>query len=508
MQKDLGIWTVSPSSYDDKGRLFQFSRLLMVPPIFGVMRSLVGQAVDRLNISADIFSVNERTEVGDDYISEIIANKDYVRKVVLVSTKTFEVPRGLDIARRFKKAGIKLVLGGIGVTLADWRVYQIFQEEGICFNIGEGEETVPRIIEDVVSNDLKKFYWQKEFVDLNQSPCSALPDRRGDGYKYALNPMAGIDTAEGCPHRCSYCSVIILRGRKMIQLRSRDPEQIVCWVEQAHLMGLPIMFLDDNFRRSFNYRLLVQKLITLNEKLKGTLKIFIQIDATPNIIDEIADLASAGVKQVFLGIETFKSEILRSVGKTQNKPESYQAIVEKFHQYGILVDAGWMVGFPYQTTSEIIKEARLMVDIGIDLITPFRVVPFPRTKDYYEAVQNSEITDWDPNNYDTTHFVRRLYNMTPEAAQAAVADAFAIIYSLKQMLSGSPGLRWQIFLNNFYCRFIAEWGKRRIGRPYHVIMDGIPRLGRPVMRPPDSYRGALLTCYDLDMREFYLESLL
>jgi len=71
MKKDIGVWVISPSLYDDQGRLFQFSRLLMVPPIFGVMRSLIGQAVAELGITADVFSVNERTEAGDDYIKRL-----------------------------------------------------------------------------------------------------------------------------------------------------------------------------------------------------------------------------------------------------------------------------------------------------------------------------------------------------------------------------------------------------------------------------------------------------
>lgn len=158
MKKDLGIWVVSPSSYDDQGRLLQFSRLLMVPPIFGVMRSLVGQAIAKLSISADVFSVNERVEVGDDYISKIIANKNYGRKVVLLSAKTFELPRAIDIARTFRKKGIEVVIGGIGASLADWQVYQMLQDKGIAFNVGEGEETIPRIMEDIVSGKLKKLY--------------------------------------------------------------------------------------------------------------------------------------------------------------------------------------------------------------------------------------------------------------------------------------------------------------------------------------------------------------
>ena len=89
MKKDLGIWIISPSSYDDGGHLFQFFRLLMIPPIFGVLKSLIGQAAARAGIALDIFCVNERIEMGDVYIQRIIANRSYARKLILISAKTF-----------------------------------------------------------------------------------------------------------------------------------------------------------------------------------------------------------------------------------------------------------------------------------------------------------------------------------------------------------------------------------------------------------------------------------
>lgn len=144
-----------------------------------------------------------------------------------------------------------------------------------------------------------------------------------------------------------------------------------------------------------------------------------------------------------------------------------------------------------------------------DIVTPFDLVPFPGTKDYHDAVKNNEIIDWDPNNYDTRHYVRKLYNMSPEEAFLEIKKGFSIIYSFKHALSGSSGLRYEVFRDTIYCKILAFLGNMKIKRPYQIIMDGIPYFLPPfVMRPPDSYRGEPLTNNDLDKRESYLESLL
>lgn len=134
-------------------------------------------------------------------------------------------------------------------------------EDGIPFNVGEGEETIKEIIKDAINNALKPLYWQKDYVDLRKAPLPDLPNIMGDGYKRAINNQAGIDTSEGCPNDCSFCCVTQLRGRKMTREHSRDPEAIIEWLEQVYKVGLrKVMFLDDNFRRSYIYDELVEKI--------------------------------------------------------------------------------------------------------------------------------------------------------------------------------------------------------------------------------------------------------
>ncbi|MDD5738822.1 MAG: hypothetical protein PHY72_02780 [Candidatus Pacebacteria bacterium] len=503
--KKFGIWIISPSSYNNRGLVSQFSLVLMIPPIFGVMKGLINTTAKKLGVEIDVFCVNERLERGDGYIQSIIINKNFVDKIVFISAKTFELPRAIDIARQFIKSGTKVIIGGAGVTLADWKVYNLLNREGISFNIGEGEETTPKIIDDFVSDSLRILYWQRSFVDLNKAPFPTVPDIVDEKYKHGLNSMAGIDTCEGCPFKCSFCCVTTLRGREMCLSRARNVEGVIEWIEKTHKLGLPIMILDDNFKRSPNYHHLVWGLIKLNERLNKKLKIFAQVDTAIRLSD-IRDLALAGIKQVFLGVESFDLVNLKGANKNQNNPDKYQRLVSEFHKYRIKVDAGWIIGWPNQTVEAIITEAKLMED-NFDLITPFNLVAFPGTEDYFKSISNDEIVDFDLNSYDTKHFVRKLNSMTERDAYTAKKKAFRVIYSLKHAL-GSSGLRVSIFTDTAYCRLIAWLGNMQVGDPYQVIMDGIPHFGGPyIQRPFDSYKGEPLTIEDLTKKEACLESI-
>ena len=502
--KDLGLWIISVSSYEDNGRLMQYKKVLMLPAVFLVLKSLALQAARTLHFGMDIFFINERMEEGEGYLDGIIADKRYGRKLVFLSAKTFELPRAIDVAVRLKRAGIDAVIGGAGITLADWKTYRWLIDSGITFNVGEGEETVGRIIEDALAGELKPVYWQRSYVNLRKAPVPVVPNAVSGGYNLTLSQLAGIDTSEGCPYNCSFCCVTALRGRKMTKERSRDSAAVLEWVERTHQEGLPIMLLDDNFRRSPVYRELSEELIKLNEKVNGALYFFIQLDAAPDVVEEIPILARIGIKQVFLGIETLDPATLAAEGKTHNQPEQYQQIADEFHKYGILINAGWMVGFSNQTASAILQEAAVMSKL-FDRVALFRVVPLPGSQDFREAVCNEEIVNWDLNNYDAAHFVRKLYAMSISEARKICNKAFSVNHSIGHMLSGASGLRWRTFKSNLYSRIIAEWGRLLRGKPFHFLMDGIPRTtGKLAWRPQDSFRGFPLTVEDLERKESFL----
>lgn len=492
---DLQIDIIAPSSYDRRGVVKQCWKALMRPPAFDVLGALVNKAASDYGLNISISNHNERVEKGDGYLGLIKRGEMAQSHVVFITAKTFEVPRAIDIARDLCEEGKQVVLGGVGITLADCKVYQYLTEEGISFNVGEGENTVGQIIKDAVNKQLRPVYWQQGFVDLRRAPLPLVASK--SEHNRTITHQAALDISEGCPFNCSYCGVIKARGRRTNEERSRSVSACVEYMEKTHAEGLPIMIIDDNFRMSWAYREggLKESMIDLNESLKRKdkkgLYLLTQMDTRPDVVEEAEELAAMGIKQIFVGMESLDPAVLAASRKKQNHPELYQTIVDKFHKYGIAVGSGVMVGFPPQTPEGIRREMRGFAKL-VDIAHPFLVTPIPGTDDYIDAVRSGELTTWDLNSYDSTRSVRKWFeNMSQQEAEAAYRQSYFDLFPIRNLLKSGAPSRWEQFKRVAYTRGLTEIGQRVDGYPFHCMMDGIPHWSSvPVVtRPINGFTG-------------------
>ncbi len=502
---DLKVHIIAPSAYEKSGELKQYSKVLMLPPAFAVLDSLIEEAGRNLGVLITTAHYNERTERGEGYIDRIIRESQDKfstgRHLIFITTKSFELSRAIDINRRLAKDGIKTVMGGPGITLADCETYKYFVKNGFSFNVGEGENTIGKIIKDAINNKLKICYWQKGFVDLRKAPLPKLPEKRE--HDLTLTRYAALGTNEGCPFACDFCTVIEIRGRSMAVDRSRRVEDCVNWIRETTARGFSeIMLTTDNFHKAFIYQELKDALINLNDELltktgKG-LRLLVQLDLEKSILKEIKELAAMGVSDMFFGMETSDPLALSESKKYQNNPNFYPELSEECHKYGITVSSGVMICFPSQTPESIHTDMLNFSKI-LDLPHPYAVTPLPQSKHWLEAVRKKELTTWDPNDYDSTQCIRKWFkNMTIEQAQEAYYKSFTDLFPLKDLFWERPqlSLKYKI-LRRLYGRGLAEYGRRFRGRPWHIMMDGIPQFrGVKVQRPADSFRGIPLDSND------------
>lgn len=494
---DLRIDVIAPSSYNEEGVLKQSCRITMRSPVFEVLGALAYQAGRDHNLGISVANHNERLERGDGYLERIKKDGSAQNHVVFIAgTKTFELPRAVDIARDILRAGKQVVLGGSGVTLADCSVYQSFINEGISFNVGEGENTLDQIVQDAAVRQLKPVYWQRGFVDLRRSPLPLVTGKKEQ--KGTVTHQAAIGIGEGCPFDCSFCGVVRVRGRKVTAERSREVSACMEWIERIHAQGLPIMITDDNFRMTYAYREggLKEEMIYLNKKLereKGKgLHVVTQMDTRKDVVDEVEALAEMGIKNVFFGMETKDPEVLRALRKKQNDPAFYQTLVDKFHRHKIAVGSGLMIGFWPQTPQSIYREMGEFAQL-VDMGFPFFVTPVPGTDDYIDAVRQGQLTTWDLNSYTSTRSVRNWFTkMTQEEAEAAYWNSFRILFNQHNLLKQEAPVKLEQFKRIIYARTLTEVGNMINGRPIHFLMDGIPHFLPPssrVHRPADGFRG-------------------
>ena len=308
---------------------------------------------------------------------------------VAISATTANVLRAYDIAEFYKKRNIPVIIGGIHAALNQEEVLR--HCDSIC--ISEAENLMPKIIQDVQNNCLKRIY-SDEFPSLDNIPFARYDLLSLKKYSkpapFYKKPLIPIFFSRGCPHNCYYCLSPVMYGRKM---RFRPVAE---FVEEIKYQNAEVYWItDDNLLANPEKASeLLEALIPLKKKFLA------QFDTRSYLYPELIKLAGkAGLMMAQVGIESFDNNLLKSVNKNQNRIENYEALVKVFQDAGISVQATVMVGFEDDTAEIISGIARNLIkykfkDAGISMITPY-----PGTRFFQEMDKKGLILTRDWSQY-------------------------------------------------------------------------------------------------------------
>ncbi len=112
---------IKPSHYDDDGYVVQWRRSLIPSNSLSCVYALARDAADRCvlgsDVEMDISACDEtNTRVKVDAVIDQIRRHDGFGMVGLVGVQSNQFPRAMDLARRFRAAGIPVVIGGFHVS--------------------------------------------------------------------------------------------------------------------------------------------------------------------------------------------------------------------------------------------------------------------------------------------------------------------------------------------------------------------------------------------------------
>ena len=111
-------------------------------------------------------------------------------------------------------------------------------------------------------------------------------------------------------------------------------------------------FTDDNFARKKHWRETFEALIRLRQE-GIPVTFMMQVDLARKPKDFVRLAGEAGCTQVFVGMESVNPENLKVESKGQNKVETYQDIMREWHEAGIVVHAGYIIGLPFDTAEQV-----------------------------------------------------------------------------------------------------------------------------------------------------------
>src|SRR5207253_7609138 len=109
---------------------------------------------------------------------------------------------------------------------------------------------------------------------------------------------------------------------------------------------------DDNFARKKLWRETFDEIIKLkNAGIK--ISFMMQVDLARKPKDFVRLAAEAGCTQVFIGKESVNPQNLETEAKVQNKVEEYRNIINEWHDAGIVVHTGYIIGLPFDTKDQV-----------------------------------------------------------------------------------------------------------------------------------------------------------
>src|SRR5215469_8304317 len=238
--------------------------------------------------------------------------------------------RAYELADRFRRRGIAVVLGGPHVTL----IPEDAMPHADAVAVGYAEDSWPQLLRDFAAGTLRPRYDQAPGFDLANRPFARrelLPGRH-----YLTNNV--FEATRGCIHNCDFCVVPTAWGRKPLQKPVAD---VIADIRQHGARKL--IFVDLNLIADREYaRQLFTALIPLNVQWYGLATVLLAEDA------ELLELtARSGCKGLLMGLESISPQNLRQSHKGFNSPEKFSHVVERLHEHGIALQGCFVFGLDH-----------------------------------------------------------------------------------------------------------------------------------------------------------------
>ncbi len=251
----------------------------------------------------------------------------------------------------------------------------------------------------------KTISFQHDFV-LDDLP---YPDWEGVSKNTNASSLFGggkslpILATRGCPYSCfKYCVYPLQQGRMP---RSRDVVKIVDELEYWYKKLNVKMFVFRDPVFSINRK---HTIAFCEELIKRKLKIRYIIETHLRILDSqlIKILKQSGLKAVKVGVESGDEEVLKDADRFTIKKDEQLSKIRELEKNNILVSAMFIIGFPTDNESSIMKTSRYAQKLNTTF-SQFSVwTPYPGTpvfKEYENVITAKKFEEFTQYNLVFKH---------------------------------------------------------------------------------------------------------
>ena len=483
--KKLKVVLIKPSKYGMDGFVERFRWGFMPNATLSYIASMTPPVVE--GHQTEIHMVDEYVCGDLDYL-QLLRRKSTL--VALVGVQSHQFPRALDLAAYARKNGTHCVIGGPQPITCNTSP---LQDLGVSFALNEAELSWHQILCDAIHGELRPVYGaDKRWAETLEAPIINPPSRKA--LKRYVVPMLGIYPARGCPYTCNFCSIIKIAGRRV---RSQSIETTIKSLKKAQDAGVRlIMFTSDNFNKYSEVTDLLRAMIEERLKLKFFCQCDTQIVRQPELVEL---LGKAGCYQMFVGVESFSREILRSANKYQNHPEQYQEIIRLCHQHGIATHFSNIIGFPFDTEESILDNLRQLQELDPTTASFYILCPIPGTEQYKDFLGQGLISELNLDRFDATYPTWQHPNLSHKQLIKLLFHCYRKFHSASHLLASlnQVNLRKKSDLSKFLVDVAATLFTRYATyKGMHPMSGGIRRI---LLDTAEDYRRLRRECFGCDL---------
>lgn len=297
--------------------------------------------------------------------------------LIAVSSYSAQIDEAYELANRYEKRGIPVVLGGPHVSMLPEETLRL----GHIACVGEAEMVWKQIIEDAKNGCLKPLYGSlNQISDLTKSPVPAfeLLDPR-------LFKRIPIQTSRGCPHRCEFCAASVLLSPKY---RQKTIHQVLNEIDYVlERWNRPfIEFVDDNALSDRRYwKTLLTAIRDRNVRWFAECDISIAEDT-----ELLQVMKESGCREVLIGLESPSRGELSGLELNNNwkhkVQKNYLVSIKKIQDHGIRVIGCFILGLDSQSLESVdaieeFVELSGLFDVQLTLQTAFPGTPLYKRLD-------------------------------------------------------------------------------------------------------------------------------
>jgi radical SAM superfamily enzyme YgiQ (UPF0313 family) len=360
-------------------------------PAFHGAEVLMAWGLPRITTMADLSTTTVAALVPPDWSVSICDERvedvdiDHPASFIGITGKVSQFPRMVELAREFRQRGKTVIIGGPFASLNSDDV----RPHADVLVVGEFEGIAAQVFADL-SAGTQQSHYEGGRPDLKSSP---IP--RCDLYPKGRALVAQVQTSRGCPFECEFCDVIQYLGRKQ---RWKDPQQVIGEVQTLYARGIrTVYFADDNFtvvrRRA---RDLLRQLTDWNAQ-HGVRRMLFSTQVSIDLARDkemLSLCAAAGLRTVFVGVETPNEESLAETLKRQNLRIELAEEVKKIVRAGIMVTCGIIVGFDHDGPDIFQRQANFINTLPIPVIS-FSLLMAPRaTPLFARMAAEGRLVEW------------------------------------------------------------------------------------------------------------------